>query len=103
MSHFRTNETSPIIAHLESLNYKFKRDCVGNVGYSNVYSDGHEAAWITFDLIANKVHIYGEYDCGGELYQYEFDLPDEIIYTEDVDGFIKWCDDNIEQYLENKI
>lgn len=55
-----------------------------------IHANGSECLWITVDFNHKKVHLYNEFECGGELSRSKIDIPDEII--DDEDAFIKWLD-----------
>ena len=78
------------------VNYGFKYGInsgpCGESGYTNtfIHANGSECLWITVDFNHKKVHLYNEFECGGELSRSKIDIADEII--DDEDAFIKWLD-----------
>lgn len=55
--------------------------------------DEIEAIWITVNPQERKAHLYNEWDCGGELWQREYDIPQDVLESES--EFVDWLDEKI--------
>lgn len=66
----------------------------GENGYTRTFNhNGNECLWVTLDLIAQKLYLYNEYDCGGMIWEREEDIPKDVF--EDDDYFLNWLDEEI--------
>lgn len=65
----------------------------GECGFTRTVQHGHEVLWITIDTIQNKMYLYNEYDCGGELWDEEVYIPNNVL--SDKYEFSKWLDNKI--------
>ena len=54
-----------------------------------------EYLWVNVCFPQRKVYLYNEYDCGGLLWEREFDIPDGI-YSTDEEEFINWLDKELD-------
>lgn len=66
----------------------------GEEGYTKtIFHNENEVLWITIDLFKKKVYLYNEWDCGGELWQQSYDIPESMLDNEM--DIISWLDEII--------
>lgn len=83
-------------AFLINLGFKYgeRNGAQGETGYTKtIHHNGNETLWITVNPKERKVYLYNEWDCGGELWQYTYDIPQSVLENEA--EFIDWLDRKI--------
>lgn len=84
-------------AFLINLGFKYgeRSGALGETGYTKTiqHNEGYETLWITVNPQERKVYMYNEWDCGGELWQREYDIPQEVLENES--DFVDWLDEKI--------
>lgn len=79
-------------AFLLNLGFEYNRfgkeDYIKTINHNEI-----EVLWITVNLQERKVYLYNEWDCGGELWSREYDIPEEILSNEK--DFVDWLDEKI--------
>ncbi len=84
-------------AFLINLGFKYgeRRGAQGETGYTKTiqHNEGYETLWITVNPQERKVYLYNEWDCGGELWQWEYDIPQSALNSES--EFVDWLDGKI--------
>lgn len=81
---------------LINLGFKYKKSNGINGMSGYVKSINHneiEVLWITVNPQERKVHLYNEWDCGGELWSREYDIPQDVLESES--EFVDWLDEKI--------
>lgn len=81
---------------LINLGFKYKESNGINGMSGYVKSINHneiEVLWTTVNPQERKVHLYNEWDCGGELRQREYGIPQDILENEN--KFVDWLDGRI--------
>ncbi len=75
-------------------NLGFKYNLYGKEDYiKTIHHNEIETLWIAINPQERKVHLYNEWDCGGELWQYTYDIPQSVLENET--EFIDWLDEKI--------
>lgn len=84
-------------AFLINLGFKYggRSGAQGETGYTKaiLHNDGYETLWITVNPKKKIVYLYNEMDCGGELWQREYDIPQSALNSES--EFVDWLDGEI--------
>ena len=83
-------------AFLINLGFKYEESngINGMSGYvKSITHNEIEVPWITVNPQERKVHLYNEWDCGGELWQREYDIPQDVLNSES--EFVDWLDEQI--------
>lgn len=62
----------------------------GETGFTNTYlhANNSERLWITVNPVQKKAYLYNEFECGGMLSRFVFDIPSNII--DDENKLINW-------------
>lgn len=88
---------SPSIPFMPELGFEYKiaGGPKGETGWVKTISfcDDLYVLWITVDTENNTLWLYCEYDCGGELWSRESDIPEEAMVNKEL--FIDWIDAEI--------
>lgn len=83
-------------AFLINLGFKYRESngINGMSGYVKTISHNeNEVLWITVNPQKRKVHLYNEWDCGGELWSRKYDIPQDVLENEN--DFVDWLDEKI--------
>lgn len=76
------------------LNLGFKYNLYGKEDYiKTIHHNEIEILWITVNLQERKVYLYNEWDCGGRLWQKEYNIPQKVLANES--DFVDWLDRKI--------
>lgn len=83
-------------AFLINLGFKYgeRSGAQGETGYTKtIHHNENETLWITVNPLERKVHLYNEWDCGGELWKRKYDIPKDALSNES--DFGDWLDEKI--------
>lgn len=76
------------------INLGFEYGLYGEEGYvKTIHHNEIETLWITVNPKERKVYLYNEWDCGGELWRREHDIPQSALNNES--EFVDWLDEKI--------
>ena len=83
-------------AFLINLGFKYRESngINGMSGYVKTINHNEiEVLWITVNPQERNVYLYNEWDCCGELWQREYDIPQSAFNSES--EFVDWLDEKI--------
>lgn len=79
-------------AFLLKLGFEYKQ--YGKEEYTKtIHHNEIETLWITVNPQERKVYLYNEWDCGGELWSRDYDIPQSAL--ENDKKFVDWLDEKI--------